>query len=464
MGRCRDDAGFTLIETMVSMSIIGVVMMALTSFFIGTTAISRQQGDTQTAIQLAFEATERVGAMRGSDLVEGRDQASTDRQWAAPAPAGVPALLATMAKVADSTAPALPASATSTAELPTTVEQLTRNGVAYQRRFYLGACWQPAGAGVCDKTQVSGYLAFFRVVVAVTWSSRRCPADGCVYATAVLVSSSPNDPVFDPVTPVAPPVAQNPGPQIGQQDVPVNLQLTATGGTPPLSWTTASGLPPGLSMDVSGLITGIPTTVGLFTWSATVQDSDGRTSTVTTTWTVRARPQVTGPGNQTTISGTTVSVTATMTGGTAPFTWQATGLPPGLSISTSGVITGAPDRPVPPTAVTYPVTVTVTDGFGASASRTFNWTVIASLVLEPVDTQDTHVGKVEQIQLVATGGIKPYIAWSATGLPKGLSIDNTGRISGHVTGGPKTYTVTVTVVDSTGTSMSADPFEWIVYT
>ena len=43
-------------------------------------------------------------------------------------------------------------------------------------------------------------------------------------------------------------------------------------------------------------------------------------------------------------------------GGTPPYTWTATGLPPGLTISSAGIISGTPT-----TTGTYSVTVTVTD-------------------------------------------------------------------------------------------------------
>ncbi|HEY7175063.1 MAG TPA: putative Ig domain-containing protein, partial [Micromonosporaceae bacterium] len=76
------------------------------------------------------------------------------------------------------------------------------------------------------------------------------------------------------------------------------------------------------------------------------------------------------PGNQTGTVGTAVSLTLSASGGTAPYTFSATGLPAGLSISSSGVISGTPT-----TAGTSTVTATVHDSASGTASTTFTWTI-----------------------------------------------------------------------------------------
>jgi secreted trypsin-like serine protease len=82
---------------------------------------------------------------------------------------------------------------------------------------------------------------------------------------------------------------------------------------------------------------------------------------------------VTGPGNQSTTVGSAVSVGVTASGGTAPYTYSATGLPAGLSISSStGTISGTPT-----TVGSYSVTVTATASAGGSGTTTFTWTVNA---------------------------------------------------------------------------------------
>jgi len=62
-----------------------------------------------------------------------------------------------------------------------------------------------------------------------------------------------------------------------------NYQLSATGGTPPYTWSVAAGtLPPGLNLNTTtGLMSGIPSAGGLFTFPVTVSDAASLTATTT---------------------------------------------------------------------------------------------------------------------------------------------------------------------------------------
>ncbi|HTJ36667.1 MAG TPA: ExeM/NucH family extracellular endonuclease [Dactylosporangium sp.] len=92
--------------------------------------------------------------------------------------------------------------------------------------------------------------------------------------------------------------------------------------------------------------------------------SDGGSSPVT----------VTNPGAQNATAGTAIApLTLAASGGTAPYTWTATGLPAGLAISADGVVSGTPAA-----AGTSSVTATATDSTGASGSATFGYTVTAA--------------------------------------------------------------------------------------
>ncbi|MEU7476300.1 S8 family serine peptidase [Lentzea sp. NPDC042327] len=76
---------------------------------------------------------------------------------------------------------------------------------------------------------------------------------------------------------------------------------------------------------------------------------------------------VANPGDKTATVGQSFQLNNSASGGSSPYTWSATGLPAGLSISsTSGSITGTPT-----TAGTANVTVTARDSAGKTGSASF---------------------------------------------------------------------------------------------
>jgi hypothetical protein len=90
-------------------------------------------------------------------------------------------------------------------------------------------------------------------------------------------------------------------------------------------------------------------------------------------------PTVSNPGTQTTGKGIATSLTMSASGGTAPYSWSATGLPAGLSINaTTGVISGTPL-----TAGSSTVNVTVKDAKDLAGYASFTWTVSAASCASP---------------------------------------------------------------------------------
>jgi hypothetical protein len=80
---------------------------------------------------------------------------------------------------------------------------------------------------------------------------------------------------------------------------------------------------------------------------------------------------VASPGNQSMFVYDPAALQMTVTGGTAPYTWSATGLPSGLSINPStGLISGTVTR-----VGTSTVRVTAVDAAGRSGSTQFTWNV-----------------------------------------------------------------------------------------
>lgn len=162
-------------------------------------------------------------------------------------------------------------------------------------------------------------------------------------------------------------------------NVPVSIQIQTLNSLAGQSVSyTATGLPPGVSISSSGLITGAATAPGSYTVTVTPSasassDTAMLPATVSFGWTVPNDVVTpTSPGNLSTVAGSPVNtdITATDSASGYALSFSAKGLPPGLSISSSGAVTG-----LPYTTGTYDVTVTATDSLGATGTATFTWTV-----------------------------------------------------------------------------------------
>ncbi|MEY9963514.1 hypothetical protein ABIA33_001547 [Streptacidiphilus sp. MAP12-16] len=169
----------------------------------------------------------------------------------------------------------------------------------------------------------------------------------------------------------------SPGNQNSTVGSAVSLQISGTdSGGASLSYT-ATGLPAGLSISSGGLISGTPTTAATSSVTVKATDSTGASGSASFSWTVNPTStetvSVTNPGNQTGNVGTAASlqIKATDSAGKS-LSYTATGLPAGLTISSSGLISGTPT-----TAATSNVTVTASSGT-ASGSTSFSWTVAGS--------------------------------------------------------------------------------------
>src|SRR6185369_1371731 len=81
-------------------------------------------------------------------------------------------------------------------------------------------------------------------------------------------------------------------------------------------------------------------------------------------------PVVTAPGNQATYVGDTVDLKLSASGGTAPYTWSAAGLPAGITVTSTGKLTGKPTA-----NGTKAVTITATDANKQRGSVSITWTV-----------------------------------------------------------------------------------------
>jgi len=171
----------------------------------------------------------------------------------------------------------------------------------------------------------------------------------------------------------------------------------------------------------------------------------------------------------TAVLGQPYSFDLNVTGGLPPLSFEATGLPMGLTIDDNGVISGTPTE-----EGTFDFRVTVTDGDGNV--RVFE--TCGDLVVDPPDQPmiqctddsgsipDGFVGIMYSFKVNAPGGVTPY-TWSSKDLPPGLVLtpDNATGTSATLAGTPTTkgtYNPEITIVDASGVETTAMCGELII--
>jgi hypothetical protein len=235
--------------------------------------------------------------------------------------------------------------------------------------------------------------------------------------------------------------------------------ITASGGTQPYSWA-ITGLPPGLTANGGGVISGTPTTSVGSPFGVIVKVTDSALNTVSMTYSLTVSGSLTIASPASLLPGTLnaayTPTTISASGGLPPYTWTATGLPSGLSIAiATGVISGTPTADA---GSPYSVIVTVTDSTGKTANMSYTLAVEASpvTITGPASLPPGVVGAAYLPTTITAGGGLPSYTWTATGLPTGLGIGiNSGTISGTPAANTVgAYSVTVTVTDSASNTNS----------
>lgn len=255
-------------------------------------------------------------------------------------------------------------------------------------------------------------------------------------------------------------------PATGTYGVAFSGSGAATGGAGALTYSISAGaLPQDLSLNSStGAITGTPSKaadVGTFNFTVKASDGYGDSNTQAYSTVISYSAVTVTPATPPTgyVGSVYTSTTLAATGGNAgPYNWtwiaaSGSSLPPGLNLSTGGVITGTPTA-----AGTYIVTAKATDSASNSGSATLTITVKAGVSITTSTTLPTgYVGSNYSQQLAATGGSGTGYTWtvsSGSNLPGGLTLSAGGMLSGPPTAaGTPSFNLTVT--DSVGNKASA---------
>lgn len=215
---------------------------------------------------------------------------------------------------------------------------------------------------------------------------------------------------------------------------PYQVRLTARGGEPPYTWNLEAGaLPAGLRLDEpTGRLSGQPAALGTYPFSVKLGAADGQRAhadyvlevrDVDAPLTVVTRQL---PDAEVGVPYLFAALAAGGPGDAVP-AWSATGLPPGLSLSSAGALVGTPLE-----AGGYEVTLDVTVG-AARARRVVPLEVFVarqlSIIVEPLPPAD--LGSPYEARLRSNGGLAPITWRIAEGRrPPGLVLTPDGRITG----------------------------------
>ena len=144
------------------------------------------------------------------------------------------------------------------------------------------------------------------------------------------------------------------------------------------------------------------------------------------------------------------SVTISLSGGTAPYTFSKSAgtLPNGLTLNSStGVLSGTPTS-----AATFSFTITATDTAGSFANQNYTVTINPAVTITTTTLADWTIERRGYSQTItATGGTgaRPFAVTSGT-VPTGLTLEHERACSPARRRAPAPITFTVTATDTVG--------------
>jgi hypothetical protein len=251
--------------------------------------------------------------------------------------------------------------------------------------------------------------------------------------------------------------------------------IHASGGTGNYTFT-SNGLPSGLSMSASGVISGTPNGSGLGRMGVSVTATDSKEHSYSKLMTIdilgtpAALPSVAPYNSSAYFDDCTIGVPCgrgvnAEFGGKEPFEWKATGLPPGMTIHWTGH--GATDSWITPSdaelwgtpTVTgvYKVELTITDALGATATNTFPLRVSVLELTNGPTNGTLNVPYSSKLRII--GGSDDYSVRAGGQLPAGLSIDSSDlTVSGKPAESGSSFYALVRAADSANDTLTVTSY------
>jgi hypothetical protein len=239
----------------------------------------------------------------------------------------------------------------------------------------------------------------------------------------------------------------------GTVNTAYSQNMTQTGGTGTITWSSSGTLPPGVTLNpTTGVLSGTPSATGTYNFTIIATDANTCSGTQAYTVTINCPTITLSPGTlPNDVIGTAYNQTITQSGSTGTtftYTVSAGTLPAGITLNgTTGVLSGTTT-----TTGTSTFDITVTDEFGCSGTITYTInSVCPTITINQTTVPSVFNNTPYSEQLTVTGGTSPYTYAVTTGtLPAGITLDaNTGLLSGTSTD-IGTFTVTITVTDANG--------------
>ena len=251
---------------------------------------------------------------------------------------------------------------------------------------------------------------------------------------------------------VTPPLFLNIGPNFGTRSFGTfNLQLTTTGGRPPYHYSLTPGatVVPGMRVQdgqplpigftATGGYLGVLTTPGVFNTSIRVTDSVGSRFDRAITFTVSPLQILSQSSVPKATVNTPYSFTMTPYGGSGTYTWSATNLPAGITMSASGLLAGTPTS-----SGNFFPSVTLTDTASNTLTSSFTLTVDPFAITTNGVLPSAVVG-VPYSQTLSAPNCSSSCTWTTSSIFGGLTLNSAGILSGTPTSsGTGSFTFQVT--------------------